>query len=381
MAEEIQFGVLGPLEMSIGGTLVPLGTPKQRAVLAMLIMNRNRAVGVDSLISAVWDNNPPDGARPTIHSYVSNLRRLLAGAEKDPRGVLAAKPPGYRLLVDDPQADVARFTSHKVAGLQAAAAGNFEEASTQFSHAITEWRGPVLEDLRNFAFVDAYALTLNEDKLIVSIAHAESEIACGRAHSIIADLEALTTEHPYREPLWAQLITAYAVCERQYDALEAYQRMKATFNDDLGIDPGPTLQALQAQILRQEPLDTPHAARAHAEDTLVVQENRETQGQDVPSAVLRRQDGELIPLTTGSTRIGRSPGNDIVLSDPKVSRHHAAIVHTDLGFRIIDLRSANGIFVGDQRIGASSPLTHGDEIRIGESTFILELTAQSQPAE
>lgn len=90
--KRLDFGLLGPLQMTIDGTPVPSGTPKQRAVLAMLVINRNRPVGVDALITALWEEWPPSGARASIHSYVSNLRKLLGGAGIDPRVVLAAAP-------------------------------------------------------------------------------------------------------------------------------------------------------------------------------------------------------------------------------------------------------------------------------------------------
>ena len=95
------FGVLGPLQMTVDGAPVSLGTPKQRAVLALLVMNRNRPVSTDSLITAAWEEWPPAEARASLHSYVSNLRRLVSGAGADPKSVLVNAPPGYRLNVAD----------------------------------------------------------------------------------------------------------------------------------------------------------------------------------------------------------------------------------------------------------------------------------------
>jgi DNA-binding SARP family transcriptional activator len=208
------FGVLGPLLVTANGTRMPLGAPKQRAVLAMLVINRNRPVSVDSLISAVWDEDPVPAARISIQSHVSNLRRLLRTAEADPNRVLASIPPGYQLSVADDDCDLGRFSIEKAAAAQAAAAGRFEEASSHLCAALREWRGPVLDDLREFAFVGAFATALVEDKIAVHTAHAAAEIACGRAETVIGELEAITAEHPYREPLWAQLMTAYYVAER-----------------------------------------------------------------------------------------------------------------------------------------------------------------------
>lgn len=221
----VDFGILGPLQVTASGADLPLGTPKQRAVLAMLVMSRNRAVSSESLVSAAWEQFPPPEPKASLHSYVSNLRRLVAGAGLDPKAVLASAPPGYRLSVDDAACDIGRFVTHKTAGVQAAAAaGQFEQASRHLSDALSQWRGPVLDDLRDFEFVDPFAT-------------------------------ALVGQHPYREPLWTQLITAYYLTERQSDALDAYRRLKSTLADDLGIDLGPSVRALQQRILRQEPLN------------------------------------------------------------------------------------------------------------------------------
>ncbi|HXO24777.1 MAG TPA: BTAD domain-containing putative transcriptional regulator, partial [Streptosporangiaceae bacterium] len=233
----LQFGVLGPLQLRAGETVVPLGAPKQRAVLATLLMNRNRAVSVDALIDAVWDQSPVPAARTSIHSYVSNLRRLLGSGSRDPNRVLASIPPGYQLNVADADCDIGRFVTEKNAGVHAAAAGRFEDASTYLSAALAEWRGPFLDDLREFPFVDTFATALSEVRVTVQTALAEAEIACGRADAMIPRLEMLSAEHPFRERLWAQLITAYYVSERQSDALNAYWRLKANLAENLGIDP------------------------------------------------------------------------------------------------------------------------------------------------
>ena len=123
------FGVLGPLQLNAGGIPVALGAPKQRAVLAMLVINRNRPVSVESLINAVWNQTPVPAARTSIHSYVSNLRRLLGSAGYEPNKVLASAPPGYQLGAADADCDLGRFITEKNAGVHAAAAGRFEDAS------------------------------------------------------------------------------------------------------------------------------------------------------------------------------------------------------------------------------------------------------------
>jgi DNA-binding SARP family transcriptional activator len=373
----IEFGVLGPLQVTIDGTALPLGTPKQRAVLAMLVVNRNRPVGIEALIAAAWEQWPPPGVRASLHTYVSNVRRLLTNAGESRHTVLASAAPGYRLTIPDDRCDLSRFIIEKRAGVQAAAAGRFEEASEHLSAALAQWRGPVLDDLRDFQFVESFASALTEDKLIVHTARAEAEIACGRASMVISELEPLTIEHPYLEPLWAQLITAYYLADRQSDALEAYRRLKTVLADDLGIDPSPRLRALHDQVLGQKPIDAKQAAQTSAASSATAIEQRTAVTDRVAIAWLRDSSGHCLPLQAVATRIGRRPENDIVLSDANVSRHHAVIVDTGTTFIITDLRSANGVEVQHQRIRPTATLNDGDQIRICDHEFTFEMPTRT----
>jgi len=368
------FGVLGPLLVTAHGIRVPLGAAKQRAVLAMLVINRNRPVSVDSLIDAVWGDDPVPAARTSIQSHISTLRRLLHGAGADPYMVLASAPPGYQISVADTDCDVGRFTAEKAAGVRAAAAGRYEDASNHLHAALGEWRGPVLDDLRDFPFVDAYAAMLLEERVAAHTARAEAEIACGRAGAVIAEIEALTAEHPYREPLWAQLITAYYVTERQSDALGAYRRLKTTLAEGLGIDPGPTVSALHQRILRQEPLVAKRSTLTTHKQSIYHTESDIAVGAAYPVASLRDRTGRQYPLNGASTRIGRNADNDIVFDDDTdVSRYHAVIIDTGAGFVIYDSKSTNGVEVQRRRIRGSAPLADGDLIRIGSREYTFHI--------
>ena len=374
----VQFGVLGPLQLSAGEALVPLGTPKQRAVFAVLVVNANRPIDIDTLIGAAWDQRPPTGARATLHAYISNLRRLMTSAGID-RDLLTNAAPGYRLAIDPKQSDLGRFRTEKDAGVHAAAAAQFELASRHTATALTQWRGPVLEDLRDFQFVETLAAALDEERVIAHTTHADAEIACGRPQTVIMELETLIATHLYREPLWAQLITAYYLADRQSDALDAYSRLKTTLAEDLGIDPGPKLRQLHGQVLRQEPVEVRQAAQAHAQDTIV--SSVALKGDPISTrrpvaAALCSADGQRYALAGTATRIGRSPDNDIVLSDVKVSRHHAVITDNGTTLVITDLGSANGVLVAGQRIDSSAELTEGDRLRIGDQEFTLEINDQ-----
>jgi DNA-binding SARP family transcriptional activator len=371
----LDFGALGPLQMLAHGRPVPLGAPKQRAVLAMLLLNRNRPVSVDALIDAVWEEEPVPAARTSIHSYVSRLRGLIGSAGVDANQVLASAAPGYQLSVDDSDCDLGRFIAEKNAGVQAAVTGRFDEASKRLSAAVAEWRGPVLDDLHEFAFVDSFATALGEVRIVAHTALAEAEIACGRADALIPRLEMLSAQNPFREPLWAQLITAYYVAERQSDALDAYRRLKTNLAENLGIDPGPTVSALHERILRQEPLNALRPAQTTAQHSVVdLSPATGTMVSRAPIAELRGRDGKRFRLDA-STRIGRLPDNDIVLDDDNVSRYHAVVIDTGGGFVISDLRSTNGVLVDGRRIRGSAALADGDHIGIGGHDFTFEIVA------
>jgi SARP family transcriptional regulator, regulator of embCAB operon len=289
--------------------------------------------------------------------------------------VLASAPPGYQLKVDDSDCDLGRFVTANNAGVNASVAGRPDEASKHLSAALAEWRGPVLDDLREFAFVDSFATALTEVRMVAHTALAEAEIACGRADALIPRLEMLCAQHPYRERLWAQLITAYYLGERQSDALDAFRRLKNNLAENLGIDPGPTISALHERILRQEPLDTRRPAQTIAQHTAVdISLATGTLVNQAAVAQLRGHDGRRFRLDA-STRIGRLPDNDIVLNDENVSRYHAVVVDTGGGFVISDLRSTNGVLVDGRRIRGSAALSDGDRIRIGGHDFTFEIVA------
>ena len=297
----LEFGVLGPLQLSVDGTPVPLGAHQTAGGVGHAGDQPQSPARRRVVDQRCLGESPVPAARASIQSYISNLRRLLDDAGVEPHTVLASAPPGYRLTVADAECDLGRFTTEKTAGNRAAAAGRFEQASSHLSAALAEWRGPVLDDLRRFAFAEIFATALTEDNLLTHTARAEAEIACGRAYAVIGELETFTAEHPYREPLWAQLITAYYVSERQSDALEAYRRLKTTLAEDLGIDPGPTVRALHEQILHQEHLNTKRAAQSTAAYTIGNLKPHTALGGRSAAAGLRDTTGRHFPLQAAAT--------------------------------------------------------------------------------
>ncbi|WP_054813881.1 BTAD domain-containing putative transcriptional regulator [Nocardia arizonensis] len=377
MAEErARFGVLGPVELTIDGAARALGGPKQRAVLAYLVINANRPVSVDSLAQAVWEANQPPDVRASLHTIVSNLRKPLREAGIDARSALAQVGAGYRITVAEGAVDAQRFRTGMESGVRALAAGRFRAASDLLSEALAQWRGPVLADLRGLAFAEAYAAVLDDDRMSAIEARAEADIAQGRAAAVVSELSHLVTEHPLREPLWQQLITALYIDGRQSDALDAARRLRATLADELGIDPGPPLRELEARILRQEPLTANAAGAASATRMTTIID----QGAGGHLAALRDAEGHRHPVRGRFTRIGRLRDNDIALDDGKVSRHHAVVVDTGPAYVVKDLLSSNGVYVDGVRVIDSMALADGAVLRIGDTELVFELLArQARP--
>src|SRR5215831_4921156 len=221
-----EFGILGPLEVRRCGRAVSLGGPRQRAVLALLLLEANRAVSMDRLAEDVWDGHPPDGWVATLHTYVFHLRRALEPdrARGDGGGVLVTRDRGYLLRVGREHLDAALFQDRFTAGRSALQAGRYAEAAQTLRRALDLWRGPVLADLADYAFIQREAVRLEELRLAALEARIEADLALGRHDELTAELEQLAAEHPLRERLHGQLMVALYRCGRQADALAAYRR-------------------------------------------------------------------------------------------------------------------------------------------------------------
>ncbi|MEV6427677.1 BTAD domain-containing putative transcriptional regulator [Nocardia sp. NPDC051463] len=361
-----QFGVLGAVELRIDGVAQNVGGPKQRAVLAYLVLNANRHVSVEALAQAVWEGNPPPDVRMSLHAIVSNLRKPMRDAGLDTRPLLADVGVGYRVAAAEDAVDVHRFHALRGSGRQALATGSFAAASEFMTAALGQWRGPVLADLRGLGFADTYAAALDDERIGVIEARAEADIAQGHADTVVCGLTLLVDSYPLREPLWERLITALYLSGRQSDALEALRQLRARLAEEVGIEPGRTIRELEARMLRQEPLDARAVAAAATfrATTIIDRESLEHQ------AFLRDPTGRRYQVNGPLTRIGRLPHNDIVLESAKVSRHHAVIVCNGPAHVIKDQRSSNGVYVDGVRVADSAPLADGSIVRIGDTDLL-----------
>lgn len=247
----MEFRILGPLEVVDEGVGLPLGGPKHRALLALLLLRAGEVVSNDHIVEALWGEDPPRTAPGSIQNSIWHLRKVV-GADR-----LVTKAPGYVLRLDegDLDADRARDLAAK------ARATDPEESAELLREAQSLWRGPPLADFAYEAFAQTAIAQLEELRLSIYEERIGYELELGRHAEVIGELEALVAEHPLRERLRGHLMLALYRAGRQADALHAYQEARRALLEQLGIDPGPALQQLHSSILRQERSLDPTTAR------------------------------------------------------------------------------------------------------------------------
>ena len=251
----MEFRVLGPLEVVRAHRTVPLGGPKQRAILGMLVAHANEVVSVDRLADALWGESGPADPPSVIQVYVSNLRKLLEPERSvaTPPGVLLTKRPGYLLRVAPDRVDALRFAALAAEGHRQLVAHDPARTVDLLRQALGLWRGRVLADMADHLPFHPYALRLEEARLNALADLYEAEMALGRHAEAVGELKALVTEYPLRERLRGQLMVALYRSGRQAEALAAYQETRQVLVEHAGLDPSPALQELEQGILSQAP--------------------------------------------------------------------------------------------------------------------------------
>jgi YVTN family beta-propeller protein len=243
----LEFRILGPVEVVDGDRSVALGAPKQRAVLALLLLHRGEVVLRDRVIDELWGEQVPASAAKSVQVYVSNLRKALGD------GLVVTRGGGYVLETGPVQVDCDRFESLVGEGRAALERGNPREARARLAEALALWRGPALQDFSYEPFAHSEIARLEEARLAALEDRIEADLALGRHAALVSELEALVLEHPLRERLYGQLMLALYRSGRQADALERYQQARRKLIDELGIEPGPALKDLEQAILAQDP--------------------------------------------------------------------------------------------------------------------------------
>jgi DNA-binding SARP family transcriptional activator len=245
----VELRILGPLEARAEGRSLPLGGPRQRALMAALLLRAHETISVDRLIDDLWGESPPATAEHSIQVLVSRLRRALG--DDGPR-LLVTRPPGYAIEPAADELDLTRFEFLVAEGRQQLAAGQAERARTVLREALGLWRGKALADLQDEPFAQLAVPRLDELRLAAIEERIEADMACGRHSEVVGELEELVAADPLRERLRGQLMLALYRCGRQAEALETYQRGRRHLVDELGIDPSKALQRLEARILQQD---------------------------------------------------------------------------------------------------------------------------------
>jgi DNA-binding SARP family transcriptional activator/WD40 repeat protein len=244
----MDFGVLGALTVTDGGRPLALGGPVQRRLLAAMLAHAPNAVSSETLVDDVWGEAAPATALRTLHSHVTRLRDALG---RDSVGVIETVAGGYRLSLQRPDVDAWVFED-----LVHTATSNGttpSESSTMLRQALSIWRGPAYAEFSGVPFADAEGRRLESLREHARDSAIDSDLASGRGADLVPELEALVVEHPFRERLWSALVVSLYRAGRQADALDAYQRARTVLGDELGVDPGPELRAVEAKVLAHDP--------------------------------------------------------------------------------------------------------------------------------
>jgi DNA-binding SARP family transcriptional activator len=245
----VEFGLLGPLLVRAGERSIPISASKQRVLLATLLLAVNQVVAIDKLAEALWQGSPPETARVTLQNYVMRLRHTLgpAGYER-----IVSRPSGYLIEVHRGELDVAQFAELQDAGLAAARAGAWENASGQLAVALRLWRGRPLADVQS-PLLAAQVPRLAELRLAALESRIDADLHLGRHRQVTAELAALAAAKPLRERVHELLMLALYRSGQQAAALAAYRQARRRLVDERGVEPGPALRELNQRILQSDP--------------------------------------------------------------------------------------------------------------------------------
>ncbi|SMC62556.1 BTAD domain-containing putative transcriptional regulator [Kibdelosporangium aridum] len=236
----MRFGILGSVEiLSAQGEPLPLGGPRQRALLALLLLDAGRVVTVERLLDGLYGDDPPSGATSALQSQVSRLRRSL------PEGMLEFHPGGYRIAADPQAVDVHQFERLAKQGARALASGDPAAAAATLTEALGLWRGPVTADEAATARLEELKLATTEDLF-------DAQLKLGEHTAIIPEIRAAIERHPLRERLRGQLMLALQAAGRQAEALAEFENARRTLVEELGTDPSAELSAIHVAILKGE---------------------------------------------------------------------------------------------------------------------------------
>jgi predicted ATPase/DNA-binding SARP family transcriptional activator len=332
---------LGPLEVVSDGDELHVGGPRERTVLALLVL-AGGPVSRERLLEEVWDESPPASARKTLHTYVWRLRNVL------PAGVVAPVAGGYELRLES-ENELGRFERLVNDGADALGAGEADRARTAFGEALELWRGEPFSGCAPARALQACVVMLGELRARAIEGRIEADLGLGRHADVIGELEEQVRGTPFRERCWELLVLALYRCGRQADALAAYRRARDVLVEQLGIEPGRALQELRGAILEQRPelggsVTLPFVARRP--DSVTAHRTGRLPAATAPLVGRAVERGDvaalldvhrLVTLTgvggTGKTRLAlavgseRPPAEDVVFCDLTAASSSGTVVH------------------------------------------------------
>ncbi|GHB40845.1 DNA-binding SARP family transcriptional activator [Streptomyces umbrinus] len=290
----MRFRVLGPVCLE---PRTP-SAPKQRAVLATLLVRAGAVVPAGALFDELWPDGPPRTAATTLQVYVSHLRKALTQGGHG-RGPLETRPPGYLLRVEPGELDLRRFEELLSRGRAAFGACDFAAASRELTEALALWSGPALSGVPQGEVLTAAAVRLDELRFEALELRIEADLRLGRHHEVTGELMELARAHPLREQLHCQLMEALRRAGRTTDALRAYRAVHRSLHEELGVTPGPALMRLHARVLSSHASE-PGSGAATAAAVVAAPIGR-------PRAGSRRASGGPLPDVRVSRAHRRSP--------------------------------------------------------------------------
>jgi DNA-binding SARP family transcriptional activator/tetratricopeptide (TPR) repeat protein len=247
--DAVEFELLGPVAARFHHDELPLGSPKQAGVLAVLLLHANHPISASAIIDAVWDDRPPANGPNVVSKYVSRLRRVLSVGSVP---VLSRTRAGYLARADSATLDLAAFEQQLAQSRELRRSDDLTTARDRLATALARWHGVPLAGLAGSYFRTARERLLDQ-YLVAMEERLEIDLALGRHAEVLVELTGLVNEHPLRERLAAQLMLALYRTGRQSDSLAAFHRLRIALADELGIDPGADASTLHERILRQDP--------------------------------------------------------------------------------------------------------------------------------
>ncbi|MFB9532120.1 BTAD domain-containing putative transcriptional regulator [Nonomuraea roseola] len=307
--------VLGSFAAEANGAAVPLGGPRQRGVLALLVAARGQVVPVDRMIEDLWREEPPARALMSLQAYVSNLRRLLEPGRppRTPARLLVSASPGYALRLPREAVDAWRFEDLLD---QARTVTAPRVARARLAEALGLWQGPAFAEVADEPWAAAETTRLNELRLVATELHVAAGLRIGDPAAVVPEAERLTRDEPLREEGWRLHALALWSSGRQADALATLRRVRGILAEEFGLDPGPDLTALEEAILTQR-TDVLHATAPLPPPTVPLPQTvpiteapfvgrQEELAALVAAAAEAAADGARIALVTGEAGLGKS---------------------------------------------------------------------------